>query len=419
MAPPESTAARDRSTLDPDLVRAEFPILDRPVHGRRLVYLDNAATTQKPVAVLDAIRHHYGTQCSNVHRGVHVLSQKATAAFEGARETLRAYVGAREAREIVFTRGTTEAINLVAQTFGRRRIASGDEILLTGMEHHSNIVPWQMLAGEVGARLVVVPVQDDGSISVDAFRERLGERTRMAAVVHVSNALGTVNPVADLIALAHGRGVPVLVDGAQAVGHQAVDVHGLDVDFYAFSGHKMYGPTGIGVLYGKAEHLESMPPWQGGGDMIRSVTFEETTFNDIPHKFEAGTPDIAGAIGLGAAADWLTAIGLPAVAAHESDLLDYATRRVGALPGVRLWGTAPVKAAVLSFTVDGVHPHDVGTVLDADGIAVRAGHHCAQPVMDRFGIPATVRASVAVYNSRADVDALVDGLHHVREVFGG
>ena len=411
---PERTEPR----LDPSEVRPDFPIFGRRVHGKPLVYLDNAATTQKPRPVLDALQHHYGTQCSNVHRGVHLLSQEATAAYEGARETMRAYIGAAEAREIVFTRGTTEAINLVARTFGRMRVQAGDEIVLTGMEHHSNIVPWQMLATEVGARLVVVPLLDDGSISLDDYRERLGERTRIVAAVHVSNALGTVNPIADMVALAHDRGIPVVVDGAQAVGHRAIDVAALGCDFYAFSGHKMYGPTGIGALYGRAEHLEAMPPWQGGGDMIVTVSFENTTYNVIPHKFEAGTPNIADAIGLAAAADYLRRIDLSRIEAFEDDLLRYATDAVGGLDGIRLWGTAPGKIAVLSFTVDGVHPHDVGTVLDLEGIAVRAGHHCAQPVMERFGIPATVRASLGVYNSRAEIDALVDGLRKVREVFG-
>ena len=419
MGPTERTTA-DRlvARFDPSEIRDDFPILERQVHGKPLVYLDNAATTQKPRQVLDALRHHYGTQCSNVHRGVHRLSQEATTAYEGARETMRAYVGAAESREIVFTRGTTEAINLVAQTFGRMRVGAGDEIVLTGMEHHSNIVPWQMLATEVGARLVVVPVLDDGSISIDDYRDRLGERTRIVAAVHVSNALGTVNPVADMVALAHDRGVPVVIDGAQAVGHRAVDLAEHGADFYAFSRHKMCGPTGIGVLHGRAEHLEAMPPWQGGGDMIASVSFEHTTYNAIPHKFEAGTPSIADTIGLAAAADYIRGIGLARIEAFEDDLLRYATESVGALDGIRLWGTAPEKIAVLSFTVDGVHPHDVGTVLDLEGVAIRAGHHCAQPVMERFGIPATVRASLGIYNSRADIDTLVAGLRRVREVFG-
>ncbi len=405
------------SAYDVERIRRDFPILGQKVHGKPLVYLDNAATTQKPRRVLDAIRRHYGTQCSNVHRGVHLLSQKATAAYEGARERTREFLGARDAREIVFLRGTTEAINLVAQAWGRRNVREGDEILITGMEHHSNIVPWQMLRDETGAVLRVVPITDRGEIDLDAYRRMLSPRTRIVAAVHVSNALGTVNPVHDIVHLARMRGIPVLVDGAQAVGHQRVDVADLDCEFYAFSGHKMYGPTGIGVLYSKLPVLEAMPPWQGGGDMIASVTFEKTTYNQVPHRFEAGTPDIAGAVGLGAAIDYLDALGMDRVASYEAELLDHAVDAISSVPGVRVVGLPRHRAGVVSFTVDGVHPHDVGTVLDMEGVAVRAGHHCAQPVMERFGVPATARASFGVYNTRAEIDALIAGLSRVREMF--
>jgi cysteine desulfurase/selenocysteine lyase len=404
--------------LDPAKIRRDFPILEEKVHGKPLVYLDNAATTQKPIQVLDALRRHYGTQCSNVHRGVHYLSQKATVAYEGVRQTVRSFINAEDAREIVFVRSTTEAINLVAQTFGRQRVGEGDEILLTGMEHHSNIVPWQMLAQERNAHLRVVPLRDDGSIALDRFEDLLSQRTRLVAVVHVSNALGTVNPIREMVDLAHRRGVPVLVDGAQAVPHQAVDVRQLGCDFYAFSGHKMYGPTGIGVLYGRLGHLETMPPYQGGGDMIASVTFEKTTFNRVPHKFEAGTPNIAGSIGLGAAIDYLRSIGMDRIRRHEDGLLEYATAALSEIPRLRLVGTAPEKTSVLSFTLDDIHPHDIGTILDMEGIAVRAGHHCAQPVMDHYGIPATARASLGIYNTRGEVDVLAAGLRKVLEVLG-
>jgi cysteine desulfurase/selenocysteine lyase len=412
-------ALDDDRGYDVARVRRDFPILSERVHGKPLVYLDNAATTQKPKQVVDALVHHYGTQCSNVHRGVHLLSQKATHAFEGARRRMKEFLGARDMREIVFVRGATEAINLVAQSFGRGRFREGDEVVLTGMEHHSNIVPWQMLRDEIGIVLRVVPIDDAGEIDLADYEAALGPRTRLVAAVHVSNALGTVNPVREMIELAHARGVPVLLDGAQAVGHQIVNVQSLGCDFYTLSGHKMYGPTGIGVLYARTEHLESMPPYQGGGDMIASVTFERTTYNQLPHRFEAGTPDIAGAIGLAAAADYLDVIGRDAVQRYEAGLLEEAQRRVAAVPGVTLVGTAREKAAVVSFTFEGVHPHDVGTVLDLEGVAVRVGHHCAQPVMDRFGIPATVRASFGLYNTRQEIDALERGLHRVREVFGG
>jgi cysteine desulfurase/selenocysteine lyase len=404
--------------FDPRAVRAEFPILSRSVRGRPLVYLDNAATSQKPRAVLEALDRYYRQTNANVHRGVHLLSEEATSAMEAARETVRAFLGAESAKEVVFTRGTTEAINLVAQSWGRASVRAGDEILLTTMEHHSNIVPWQLLAAERGASIRVAPIDDDGRLEMDAFARLLSDRTRLVAVTHVSNALGTVNPVREIVAAAHAAGAVALVDGAQAVPHGAVDVRALDADFYAFSGHKVYGPTGIGVLYGKRALLDAMPPWQGGGDMIRSVSFEGSTWNDLPWKFEAGTPDISGAIGLGAALAWFSALPAEAVAAHEADLLSYGTEALRGVPGLRLIGTAPEKTSVLSFTLEGVHPHDVGTLLDLEGVAVRTGHHCAQPVMARFGVPATTRASLAVYNVREDLDALVRGLERVREVFG-
>jgi cysteine desulfurase/selenocysteine lyase len=404
--------------IDVARIRRDFPQLAGTVHDKPLVYLDNAATTQKPQAVLDALDRYYTTECSNVHRGLHQLSVKATADYEATREKARAFINAADRREVLFVRGTTEAINLVAHSYGGDHVGSGDEILITGMEHHSNIVPWQLLAQRVGARLRVVPVADDGSLDLDAYAKLLGPRTRIVAAVHISNVLGTVNPVKTMIALAHERGVPVLLDGAQALAHQRVDVQALDCDFYAFSSHKMFGPTGIGILYGKRALLEAMPPYQGGGDMIRTVSFEKTTYNDLPFKFEAGTPNIAGVIGFGAAFDFLDSVGLGNVAEREAALLDYATRALSAVPGLRLIGTAPEKAAVLSFELEGIHPHDIATVLDLEGIAIRAGHHCCQPLMERFGVPATARASLAIYNIEQDVDALVAGLHKVREVFG-
>jgi len=399
-------------------VRRDFPILRTTVHGKPLVYLDNAASAQKPQAVIDAERKLYEEYYSNIHRGVHQLSVRSTEAYEGARAKVQRFLGARESREIVFTRGTTEAVNLVAQTLGRARVREGDEVLITGLEHHSNIVPWQMLCEEKRARLRVAPINDAGEVDLEAFARLLGEKTRIVSVSHVSNALGTVNPVKRMVEMAHARGVPVLIDGAQGAPHLALDVRDLDCDFYAFSGHKLYGPSGIGVLYGKATLLEAMPPYQGGGDMIASVTFEKTTYNVIPHKFEAGTPHIAGAVGLGAAVDYLSGLGLPAVAAHEDELLAYATRALSGFPGLRIIGTAREKVAVISFVLDGIHPHDIGTVLDHEGIAVRTGHHCAQPVMERFGLPATARASFGCFNGREDVDALVRGIHKVREFFG-
>jgi cysteine desulfurase/selenocysteine lyase len=387
------------------------------VHGKPLVYLDNAATTQKPRAVLDAIIEYYTTENANIHRGVHYLSQQATEAYERAREKVARFLNAASPHEIIFVRGATEGINLVAQSFGRSAMRPGDEVLVTGMEHHSNIVPWQLLAEQTGIVLRVAPITDTGELDLAAFERLIGERTRLISVVHLSNALGTVNPIRRITAVAHSRGIPVLVDGAQSAPHLAVDVRALDCDFFAFSGHKLFGPTGIGVLYGRESLLDRMPPWQGGGDMISSVTFERSTWAGLPAKFEAGTPHIAGAIGLGAAVEWLSAINLDVVAAYEAELLRYATAAVGDVPGVTLIGTAPQRASILSFAVDSVHAHDVGQVLDLEGVAIRAGHHCAQPVMQRFGVPATARASFALYNTRADVDALVAGLHKVKQVF--
>ena len=404
-------------SFDVEAIRKDFPIFEQTMRGKPLVFLDSAASAQKPRPVLDAMRELYTTSYANIHRGVYEFSERSTAAFEASREKARRFIGAADAREIVFVRGTTEAINLVAATFARARVGAGDEVLITHMEHHSNIVPWQLLCEQTGARLRVAPIDDRGALEVDNFEKLLTPRTKLAAFAHVSNALATVNPVRELVELAHREGVPVLVDGAQAVPHQAVDVQELGCDFYAFSSHKLFGPSGVGVLWGRAEHLEAMPPYQGGGEMILTVSFEKSTWNDIPHRFEAGTPDIAGVVGLGAAIDYVTGLGLDAVAAHERTLLDYATRSLEAIPGLRLIGTAPHKTAVLSFVLDGVHPPDVGTILDQEGIAVRTGHHCAQPVMERFGVPATVRASFALYNRASDVDALVSGLQRVREVF--
>ena len=413
-----TTAAQRTPIFDVGAVRRQFPALAQKVYGKPLVYLDSAASAHKPQAVIDAELDCYRRHYSNVHRGVHYLSQKATEAYEGARDKVGRYVGVGCPREIVFVRGATEAINLVAATFGRERVGPGDEVLITALEHHSNIVPWQMLCAERRARLVVAPIDERGEVIFDEFVGLLGERTKLAAFSHVSNALGTINPVAEMVAAARERGVPTVIDGAQALPHLAVDVAALGCDFYAFSGHKMFGPTGIGALYGKLEHLSSMPPYQGGGEMILTVTFEKTQYAEPPAKFEAGTPNIAGAIGLGAAVDFLRSLDLDALEAHEADLLDYATARLTAIPGLRIIGTAAHKAAVASFLIDGVHAHDVGTILDREGIAVRAGHHCAQPVMDFFGVPATARASLALYNTREDVDALIAGIAKIREVFG-
>ncbi len=396
--------------------RADFPILQRQVNGRPLVYLDNAATTQKPLAVIEALDRYYREYNANIHRGVHTLSEEATEGYEGARATVARFINAPSEREIVFVRGTTEAINLVAQSFGRSRLVPGDEILITHLEHHSNIVPWQLLCEQTGAVLKVAPINERGEVEPEALEGLFSPRTKLLSVAHVSNALGTINPVAAFTAMARERGVPVLLDGAQAVAHLPVDVQALGCDFYAFSGHKLFGPTGIGVLWGREALLEEMPPWQGGGDMIRTVSFDRTEYNHVPHKFEAGTPHIAGAIGLAAAIDYLQGIGLEAIGAHEHDLLGLATARLQALDGVRLIGTAREKAAVLSFTVEGAHPNDVGLLLDQHGVAVRSGHHCAMPVMDFFGVAGTVRASMAFYNSREDVEIFVDSLEKVLEL---
>jgi len=398
-------------------IRADFPILKLTVGGKPLVYLDNAASSQMPQPVIDRLVRYQTTEHANIHRAVHYLSETATTAYEAARVKLQHFINAREEREVIFTSGTTEGINLVMQGWGRKFISAGDEIILTVLEHHSNIVPWQMLATEKGATIRVVPINDAGELLVDEYEALFNERTGFVSVGHISNALGSINPVKQMIAFAHARGVPVLVDGAQAAPHLAVDVQDLDCDFYAFSGHKMCGPTGIGILYGRAALLEAMQPFKGGGDMIHTVTFEKTTYNTIPNKFEAGTPPIAAAIGLGAAVDYLCGIGMPAIAAHEHELLRYATEHLSALPGVHLIGTAQDKAAVLSFAVQGIHPHDVGTLLNQEGVAVRTGHHCAQPVMDFFNVPATTRASLAFYNTFGEIDALVAGLHKVKEVF--
>jgi len=415
---PFSTASLDRGLRVSHTVRDDFPILDQEVHGKPLVYLDSAASAQKPRCVIEALREYYENDHANVHRGVHSLSQRATFAYERARGKVKMFLNARDTREIVFVRGTTEAINLVAQSYGRKNIGEGDEILITEMEHHSNIVPWQILCQQTGARLVPSPIDDRGELVMSEFEKRLGARTKLVSVVHISNALGTVNPVEEIVALAHARGVPVLLDGAQAAPHMPVDVQALGCDFYAFSGHKTYGPTGIGALYGRAELLEQMPPYQGGGEMILSVTFETSTYNELPYKFEAGTPNIADAIGLGAALDYLAALDRGAVADYEHNLLEYAEHALREVPGLRIIGTARRKAGLHSFTMEGAHPHDIGTILDHEGIAIRTGHHCAQPVMTRFGVAATARASFGIYNVREDVDRLVAALHHVRRVLG-
>jgi cysteine desulfurase/selenocysteine lyase len=404
--------------LDVERVRADFPILRTRVRGKPLVYFDNAATTQKPQAVIDALAQYYGAENANIHRGVHWLSERATAAFEAARARVARFLGAASPREIVFTRGATEAINLVAQSWGRSCLRPGDEILVTGMEHHANIVPWQLLAEQLGVVLRAAPVTDRGELDLSAFERLLAGPVKLVSVVHLSNAIGTINPVRRLAELAHDRGVPILVDAAQSVSHLDVNVAELACDFLVFSGHKVLGPTGIGALWARESLLERMPPWQGGGDMIATVSFERSTWAAHPHKFEAGTPHIAGAIGLAAGLDYLDVVGREAVAVHERDLLDYAIERVGAVPGVRLIGTAPDRASILSFAVDGVHPHDVGALLDDEGVAIRAGHHCAQPIMARFGVPATARASFALYNTREEVDVLLRGIERVRQVFG-
>jgi cysteine desulfurase/selenocysteine lyase len=402
---------------DVEAVRRDFPILHQQVHGKPLIYLDSANTSQKPRAVIAAEQGVYEGYYANVHRGVYELSVRAEKAFEATRAKAQRFLNAREPREIIFVRGTTEAINLVAQTHGRQNVGADDEVLISAMEHHSNIVPWQMFCEEKGARLKVAPISDAGEIQLEEMERLLSPRTKLVAVGHVSNALGTVNPVGRIVEMAHARGVPVLVDGAQAAPHLPIDVQALDCDFYAFSGHKAYGPSGIGVLYGKAARLEAMPPWQGGGDMILSVTFAKTTYNHIPYKFEAGTPNIAGTIALGAALDYIEALGRPRIAAYEHELLEYGTQVLAAVPGLRFIGTARERAGVLSFVLEGVHPHDIGTVLDHEGLAIRTGHHCAQPVMERFGVPATARASLAVYNRKSDLDALAAALRKVVEMF--
>lgn len=411
-------AAPRAATFDVQKIRRDFPILQQTVYGKPLVYLDNAATTQKPRQVIERIREYYEKENSNVHRGIHRLSELATNAYEGARKTIRDFIHAREDCEIIFVRGTTEGINLVAQTYGRSRIGRGDEILISAIEHHSNIVPWQMLCEQTGAVLRVIPTNDHGELLLDEYQKLLTDRTKLVSVVHISNALGTVNPIKKMIELAHRRGVPVLIDGAQGIPHGALDVQDLDCDFYVFSGHKVFGPTGIGVLYGKRELLESLPPFQGGGDMIVSVTFEKTVYNVIPYRFEAGTPDIAGAVGLATALDYVSGIGFEQIAAHEHDLLEYATEQLRTIPRLRILGTAREKASVISFILEGIHPHDIGTIVDREGVAIRTGHHCAQPVMQRFGVPATARASFAFYNTREEIDVLVRSVHKVIEVFG-
>ena len=407
-----------RTVLDVARIREDFPILKQQVHGKPLVYFDNAATSQKPQVVIDTLNRYYATENANIHRGIHFLSELATAEYEESRGKVKRFLNASESREIVFVRGTTEGINLVAQSYGRRFFREGDEVVISAMEHHSNIVPWQMLCEQVGARLRVIPMNHDGELLLDEYERLLGARTKLVSVAHVSNALGTINPIGRIIESAHRRNIPVLVDGAQAAPHMKVDVQELDCDFYAFSGHKLFGPTGIGVLYGKARHLEAMPPYQGGGDMISLVTFEKTHYNIIPYKFEAGTPHIAGVIGLGAAIDYVSGIGLGAVAAYEGEVLAYATAQLSTIQGLRIIGRAKEKASVLSFVLEGVHPHDIGTVLDREGVAIRAGHHCAMPVMQRFGVPATARASFAFYNTVEEVDVLVRAVRKVLKVFG-
>jgi cysteine desulfurase / selenocysteine lyase len=404
--------------LDVARLREDFPILAEQIRGKTIAYLDNAATTQKPRAVLEALARYYAHDNANVHRAVHALAARSTKAFDEARRTVQRFLGAKDEREIIFLRGATEGLNLVAQTFGRERVRAGDEVLVTHMEHHSNIVPWQMLCDEKGAKLRVIPVSDEGELDLSALDGLLSARTRILALTHVSNALGTVNPIADIVKQAHAKGIPVVVDGAQAAPHVAVDVQALGCDFYAFSGHKVYGPTGIGALYGKLEHLQAMPPWQGGGDMILSVSFEKTIYNQPPFKFEAGTPNIAGAVGLAAAISYVTGVGLGAIAAYEQELLAYATAELSKVAGLRIIGTAPHKAAVVSFVLAGVHPHDIATIIDEAGIAIRSGHHCAQPLMERFGVAATARASFAFYNTSEEVDRLALALREVRKVFG-
>ena len=413
----EDSGSSGATRLNVAAVRDDFPILRETVHGKPLVYLDNAASTQKPEIVIDVLGHYYAHHNSNVHRGIHTLSMRATKMFEEARESVRDFLNAGDTREIVFVRGTTEAVNLVAQSYVRTNVGQGDEVLISEMEHHSNIVPWQLLCMEKGAKLNVIPMNDAGELLIDEYKKLLTPRTKIVSVVHVSNSLGTINPVAEMIEMAHERGIPVMLDGAQAAPHMPVDVRELDCDFYAFSSHKIYGPMGTGVLYGKSDLLEAMPPYQSGGDMIKSVTFEKTTYNTLPFKFEAGTPSVGDAVGLGAVIGYLRDIGFPAIASHEQDLLDYATERLLSIDGVRIIGTAAKKVGVISFVIDGIHPHDVGTIVDREGVAIRTGHHCTQPVMQHFDIPATSRASFGIYNTRDDIDALVAALGSVKNVF--
>ncbi len=412
-----STESSRRNLFDVDVVRKDFPALHQEVYGKPLIYLDNGATSQKPQAVIDTVSRYYAEDNSNVHRGVHALSERATRAYENARDTVQRFINAADRRGIVYVRGTTEGINLVAQSYVRPRLAQGDEIIISHMEHHSNIVPWQLLCKQTGAVLRVIPVSDAGELDMEAYLDMLGPRTRVVSVVHISNALGTINPVHRIVEEAHRAGAVVLLDGAQAIPHIPVDVQALDCDFYAFSGHKVFGPTGIGVLYAKPELLDVMDPYQGGGEMIRSVTFEETTYAELPHKFEAGTPNIAGAIGLGAALDYVSELGIEAIAAHEDDVLEYATAAASEVPGLRVIGTAAQKSGILSFLLGDVHAHDVGTIVDRQGVAIRAGHHCAMPLMNRYGVAATSRASFALYNTREDADALVGALWKVKELF--
>lgn len=414
----DSRASRNHpASFDVERLRRGFPILNQKVHGRPLAYLDSAATSQKPQQVIDAISHFFLKENANVHRGVHLLAERATEAYEGARTKLQRFLGAEHAHEIIFVRGTTEAVNLVAQTYGRIHLGEGDEVLITAMEHHSNIVPWQMVCEQKRARLRVAPINDAGELLLEELEKLIGPRTKLVAVTHVSNVLGTINPIGSIVEMAHSRGARVLVDGAQAAPHLEIDVQALGCDFYAISGHKMFGPTGIGVLYGRSELLEAMPPYQGGGDMIRSVSFEKTVYDTPPRRFEAGTPNMAGAVGLAAAVDFLSGLDRFALAAHEHDLLAYGSRALSEIPGLRLLGTARAKASLLSFLLGDIHPHDIGTILDREGVAIRTGHHCAQPLMHRLGVAATARASLACYNRREDVDALVAGLGKVREVF--
>ena len=412
-----STNTTVAAAFDVQRIRRDFPILNQKIHGKPLVYLDNAATTQKPQAVIDAMVRSYAEDNANIHRGVHLLSERATRAYEDARIKVQKFLNAPDPREVIFVRGTTEGINMVAQTFGRANVGKGDEVLITEMEHHSNIVPWQLICEEKGAQLKVIPITDEGELRMDLLDSLLTDRTKIVAVVHVSNSLGTINPVATIVEKAHARGIPVLVDGAQAVAHMPVDVQALGCDFYALSGHKLFGPTGIGVLWGRLPLLENMPPYQGGGDMISAVTFKKTTFNVLPNKFEAGTPNIAGSVGLGAAIDYLQGIDFGAMQAYEHELLAYGTKALTAIPGIRMVGTASKKASILSFVMEDVHPHDIGTILDREGVAIRTGHHCTQPLMERMCVPATARASLALYNTKEEIDALVGALARVREIF--